>query len=180
MPASTRSSHPDHAREQAHIERAHRAELARRKSLEHSAESAGDKVTAREMRRIAMERLQHPVDLESLCFGRIDLEGGKSLHLGRGAVRDDELLVINWRLPIAAPFYEASKNDPCGLARRRRFELDGVRLLSIIDENFSSSAAPAVPRPPATRPVAQRFPPPASPQRTPDDGSEAAPAFTPH
>jgi len=69
-------------------------------------------------------------------------------------VQDTELLVINWRLPIAAPFYEASVNDSRGLARRRRFDLDDLRLRSIIDETFSGSAKAAADRPSATRTMA--------------------------
>lgn len=156
MPPLTRRAHPDLDSEQAYIERAHKAELARRDRLERSPESANDKVTAREMRRQAMEALQQPVDVESLCFGRIDLATGQSLYLGRRAVRDDnELLVINWRLPIAAPFYEANVNNSRGLTRRRRFDLDQLRLLSIVDETFERGAKSAPPQPPATRRVSK-------------------------
>jgi len=165
MVPPTGHAHPDHAAEQAYIERIYRAELETRERLGRSAELAPDKVSAREMKRLAMQKLQQPVDADALCFGRIDLDRGMQLYLGRGAVRDgdDKLLVVNWRVPAAKPFYTASRTDPQGLSLRRRFQTDDLRLLAIVDEQLGSAApGPASPTP---APIEQ---PTAGVVRTPD------------
>ncbi len=140
--------HPEHALEQAYIEKVHGAAEQARVRAERSPESAGDKFAARTAREQVLERFKEPIDLEALCFGRIDQESGDTYYLGRGAVHDEnsELLVINWRRPVASAFYTASRKDPQGLARRRRFQLDQLRLLGIVDDVFSTpSTAPAAP-----------------------------------
>jgi len=144
--------HPEHAREQAYIEEAHRADERARARAERRAVAAGDKHAARTARQKMLQRFKEPVDLEALCFGRIDLEDGKTHYLGRGAVFGDgaELLVVNWRMPVAKAFYTAHRQDPQGLALRRRFQLDQLRLLGIVDDRFGtaqSAAAPADPVP---------------------------------
>jgi hypothetical protein len=111
------------------------------------------------MREQMIKRLSEPIDAEALVFGRIDYEDGRRYYLGRGAVHDDhsKLLVINWRRPIAAPFYEAHRTDPQGLQLRRRFQLDQLRLLGIVDDVFGDTAEPRkadrVKRRPASRPL---------------------------
>ncbi|WP_354699062.1 DNA helicase [Paraconexibacter sp. AEG42_29] len=174
-PAGT--AHPDHRAEQAYIELVHRADQERRERLERSAESAGDKVTAREMKRLAVQRLQQPVDQDALCFGRIDLEkDGKSWYLGRESIRGEQgLLVINWRVPAAEPFYTASKNDPHGLLLRRRFQTEHLRLLSIVDEPFGPKPA----APPAPAPVKPAPKPRAAPPTPPTPVAPPAPVPTP-
>ncbi len=87
-----------------------------------------------------------------LVFGRIDrlaetgttvgdpssAEGVESFHLGRLAVADEarEPVVIDWRAPVAEPFYRATGRNPMGLARRRHFAMKGRQLLDIEDELF--------------------------------------------
>ena len=88
-----------------------------------------------------------------LVFGRIDRlaqeggtevgdpssgEGVESFHLGRLAVADEERepVVIDWRAPVAEPFYRATGRNPMGLARRRHFAMKGRQLLDIEDELF--------------------------------------------
>jgi DNA helicase IV len=80
----------------------------------------------------------------ALCFGRIDGEHGASWYVGRRHVEDAEAdpVVVEWRAPIALPFYRASWKDPMGLARRRQFVVDGPRLLSIGDDLFGADVAP--------------------------------------
>lgn len=178
VPPPAGTAHPDHAAEQAYIERVHRADQVRREKLANSAESAPDKVSAREMKARAMQRLQQPVDEDALCFGRIDrAEDGRRLYLGREGIRDaDGLLVINWRVPAAEPFYKASKNDPHGLRLRRRFQTEHLRLLAIVDESFGARPAAAVPvkPPPKPRVAPTTAAPPASPP-TPSPPSPRAP-----
>jgi DNA helicase IV len=88
-----------------------------------------------------------------LVFGRIDRlaqegntevgdpssdDGVESFHLGRLAVADEERepVVIDWRAPVAEPFYRATGRNPMGLARRRHFAMKGRQLLDIEDELF--------------------------------------------
>ncbi len=91
--------------------------------------------------------LKRLADLElggsSLVFGRIDRsaespDAVESFHIGRLAVADDERepVVIDWRAPVAEPFYRATGRNPMGLVRRRHFAVEGPRLLGIEDELF--------------------------------------------
>ena len=88
----------------------------------------------------------------ALVFGRIDRAGEdgtagragaegtavESYHIGRLAVADEERepVVIDWRAPVAEPFYRATGRDPMGLARRRHFATKGRQVLAIEDELF--------------------------------------------
>ena len=73
-----------------------------------------------------------------LIFGRIDLDSDDRFHIGRLAVADErqEPVVVDWRAPIAEPFYRATGRDPMGLIRRRHFVSRGRELLDIEDELF--------------------------------------------
>lgn len=73
---------------------------------------------------------------QPLCFGRIDDVEGEKFYIGRMGVsgEDQEPLVVDWRAPVAEPFYRATGRFPMGLARRRHFGLQGRRLVSIEDE----------------------------------------------
>jgi DNA helicase IV len=78
----------------------------------------------------------------SLIFGRIDRPDDHGLleafHIGRVAVADDEHnpVVVDWRAPIAEPFYRATGREPMGLVRRRHFVVKGARLVEMEDELF--------------------------------------------
>ncbi len=79
----------------------------------------------------------------SLVFGRIDRyaespDSLESFHIGRLAVADEarEPIVVDWRAPVAEPFYRATGRDAMGLARRRHFAVEGQQLLGIEDELF--------------------------------------------
>ena len=85
----------------------------------------------------------------ALCFGRIDREAEspdglmESFHIGRIAVSDSEQdpVIVDWRAPVAEPFYRATGRQPMGLARRRHFATRGRRLLGIEDELFGATLA---------------------------------------
>jgi len=96
------------------------------------------------MVRTTLQRLEQlDVGTESLCFGRIDRADGEAFHIGRLAVsgEDQEPLVVDWRAPVAEPFYRATGVHPMGLARRRHFATEGRRLLGIEDELFDVEGA---------------------------------------
>jgi DNA helicase IV len=105
----------------------------------------------------------------SLVFGRIDTEAstagngngnghgppaaarrdgigaagsGDTWYIGRLAVADEgqEPVVVDWRAPVAEPFYRATGRLPMGLARRRHFATRGKTLLGIEDELFGEAA----------------------------------------
>ncbi|MFD4552026.1 HelD family protein [Streptomyces sp. NPDC058466] len=87
----------------------------------------------------------------SLCFGRIDLSpelsasveqgeppSGISHHIGRIGIRADDAehtpILIDWRAPVARPFYLATGYTPMGLRRRRHITTDGRRVTGLHDE----------------------------------------------
>ena len=76
---------------------------------------------------------------ESLVFGRIDRVDGEQFHLGRVSVLDSEQnpVVVDWRAPVAEPFYRATGRNPLGLNRRRHLTTHGETLVSIDDEVFN-------------------------------------------
>ena len=66
-------------------------------------------------------------------FGRID-----EWYIGRRHIEDDhhDPVVVDWRAPIAAPFYRATSVDPLGVAFRRRFTLDDGDIIAYLDEHL--------------------------------------------
>ena len=68
---------------------------------------------------------------QPLCFGRLDLEDHNTIdekntaYVGRLAISDEnqDPLVIDWRAPVAEPFYRATPIDPYGVVRRRHFHM---------------------------------------------------------
>jgi DNA helicase IV len=83
-----------------------------------------------------------------LCFGRIDRDDGERWYIGRRHVEDSaaDPVVVEWRAPVAVPFYRAGLADPLGLTRRRQFVADRSTLLSMADDLFGSGAAFTDPR----------------------------------
>ena len=80
----------------------------------------------------------------SLVFGRIDPAGtGERFYIGRVGLwdADHDPIVVDWRAPVAEPFYRATGREPLGLERRRHFASRGSTLLGIEDEFFGDKAA---------------------------------------
>jgi DNA helicase IV len=73
-----------------------------------------------------------------LLFGRIDEEAGPSWHIGRRHVEDKEgdPVVIDWRAPVAVPFYQARAGNALGLARRRQVMVDRAQVVAVADDLF--------------------------------------------
>ena len=73
-------------------------------------------------------------------FGRIDSQehGPERWYIGRRHIEDEhhDPVVVDWRAPIAAPFYRATGADPLGVDLRRRFMLDGGELTAYLDEHL--------------------------------------------
>jgi DNA helicase IV len=70
-------------------------------------------------------------------FGRID-DGRDRWYIGRRHIEDDghDPVVVDWRAPIAAPFYRATSVDPLGVDFRRRFTLDDGEITAYLDEHL--------------------------------------------
>lgn len=152
--------HPDLADEQAYIDHAYDClDRSRRdawKLRDLSEPGLGGTFQARYERDVFDEALLKRLsELElgddALVFGRIDRldttgdsagsaapTGIEAFHIGRLAVADEhrEPVVVDWRAPVAEPFYRATGKEPMGLVRRRHFAVHGQKLLGIEDELF--------------------------------------------
>ncbi len=64
----------------------------------------------------------------------------ETFHIGRLAIHsaDHDPLVVDWRAPVAEPFYRATGRDPQGLVLRRHLALEGRRVVGLEDERFST------------------------------------------
>ena len=76
---------------------------------------------------------------EGLVFGRLDMGAQVSdvpRYIGRIGLRDDnyDVLLIDWRAPAAAVFYQATQADPQGVVRRRILRSKGVHVLGVEDD----------------------------------------------
>ncbi|EFQ84647.1 hypothetical protein HMPREF0063_10500 [Aeromicrobium marinum DSM 15272] len=81
---------------------------------------------------------------DGLVFGRLNLTTGESRYIGRIGVRDAEreILLIDWRAPAAAVFYQATAQDPSGVVRRRVLRCSGAQVVGIEDDLLDADSAP--------------------------------------
>ena len=144
--------HPDLADEQAYIDHAYECldtsrEAAWRMRDMTEADLGGTFQARFERNAFDEQMLKRLADLDlgaaSLVFGRIDRSAEspgaiESFHIGRLAVADEdrEPVVVDWRAPVAEPFYRATGRSPMGLLRRRHFVVEGPKLLGLEDELF--------------------------------------------
>ena len=144
--------HPELEQEQAYILHAYECLEASRvgalKIRELTSSGPGGTFQARLERNVFDENLVHRLEqLElgnaALVFGRIDRaadfgDAVESFHIGRLAVADAnrEPVVVDWRAPVAEPFYRATGREQMGLLRRRHFVVEGSQLLALEDELF--------------------------------------------
>jgi DNA helicase IV len=144
------SDHPDHEAEQAYIDFSYAClETSREKATElhDMVESgAGGTHQARFERDVISESVNNRVSQldvgdSSLVFGRIDQNedsGGESYHIGRIGVWGpaNDPVLVDWRAPVAEPFFRATGRQSMGLVRRRHFATRGRQLLGVEDEFF--------------------------------------------
>lgn len=148
--------HPELAEEQAYILHAYECLEASKsdalKIRDLTSAGPGGTFQARLERNVFDENVVHrleQLDLgdAALVFGRIDRatpsENGdeptvEAFHIGRLAVADQnrEPVVVDWRAPVAEPFYRATGRDPMNLIRRRHFVVESSKLLALEDELF--------------------------------------------
>jgi DNA helicase IV len=136
------------AEEQAHLDKVHVALDGRIAELRGRLGSSWTRQThvqlAQEQELLEANNREQLRNLESvtgkLCFGRIDLEEGSSYRLGRIGLTDgeDERVLIDWRAPVAAAFYQASATNPLGLRRRRHLRTNGRDVVKVSDDVFDN------------------------------------------
>ncbi len=140
-------NHPEIEAEQAYVDRAYRLlDEARERAVKLRSMvevGRGGTTQARYERDVIEESVQNrlgqlQLGAASLVFGRIDEDSGDTFHIGRLAVADEqqEPVVVDWRAPVAEPFYRATGRHPMGLSRRRHFVSRGRRVLDLEDELF--------------------------------------------
>lgn len=82
-----------------------------------------------------------------LCFGRIDGADGVAHHIGRIGLRTQagDPVVLDWRAPNAAPFYQATSAHPMGVTLRRRIVTRDRTVTHVEDEDLNdpTSTSPA-------------------------------------
>ncbi|NWN89106.1 MAG: AAA family ATPase [Micrococcaceae bacterium] len=73
---------------------------------------------------------------DRLVFGRLATEDNASRHIGRIGLSDDQRtrLLVDWRAPEAAPFYQATAANPRGVERRRHIMMTGRTVESFEDD----------------------------------------------
>ena len=150
------ATHPELEAEQAHVDRAYERLDQLRSDTEELLRSVLDQGRGgthqfREERdvivRTSLARLdQLDIGEQALCFGRIDRRDDdgtgrpvESFHIGRLGVSGEDLepLVVDWRAPVAEPFYRATGREPMGLVLRRHLAAQGRRIVGIEDERFA-------------------------------------------
>src|SRR5687768_11768656 len=106
--------------------------ITRGKGGTHQARLERDVLVTTSARRLS----QLSIGTEALVFGRIDTSAPEKYYIGRLAVSDEEQepLVVDWRAPVAEPFYRATGVSPMGLVRRRHLLCRGKRVVGIEDE----------------------------------------------
>lgn len=80
---------------------------------------------------------------DRLCFGRIDTHDGQTRHIGRMGLRDEQgnPVLLDWRAPTAAGFYQATTVEPMGVRTRRRIITRGRTVTHVDDEDLSDPVA---------------------------------------
>jgi DNA helicase IV len=142
------------AEEQSHLDRVHdRVEELRRRADERFAEAAADRTGSTFQARFERDVTAHHHaaraarytfgDVESLAFGRLDLDDGDLLHVGRVSVvdGDGEVILVDWRAPASAAFYQATAAQPLGVVRRRTLVTRGREVRDLDDELLDLDAA---------------------------------------
>ncbi len=155
MPAPTSADpdpDPDLTTEREHLARS-RAQLGRMRARTASLDSdaAGDRISQQLLESAIYRRMKALEDDPTvpLFFGRLDLgddhpdAGGERLYIGRRHVTDEigDPMVIDWRARVSRAFYRASKAEPMGVQRRRRFGFQHGRMTAFEDERLLEDEA---------------------------------------
>jgi DNA helicase IV len=143
-------NHPELELEQRHVDAAYAAlERAGSRARDGVAEAAAADSTISRSAHLDREALMEVflrraarlrTGDQPLVFGRID-STEESLHIGRLGLADEsgERLVVDWRTPVAEPFYRATPLDTLGLRRRRHLHCRGARVVGLDDDFFDEA-----------------------------------------
>lgn len=73
---------------------------------------------------------------DRLVFGRLDTDDQQQRHIGRLGLSDEQRsrLLVDWRAPEAAPFYQATAAQRLGVVRRRHIVMSGRTVESFQDD----------------------------------------------
>ena len=86
---------------------------------------------------------------EGLVFGRLDLKDPTEAprYIGRIGLRDEhrDTLLIDWRAPAAAVFYQATPTEPQGVVRRRVLRCSGRAVVGVEDDLLDAEAGDELP-----------------------------------
>lgn len=143
--ASSTDTDPALAREQAHLRLA-RAELARMRGQTLSLQvQGGDRVSSEYLAATLHRRAVSLVDdpATALFFGRTDAVDGQRWYIGRRHVSDSagDPVVVDWRAEVSRAFYRASRAEPMGLTRRRRFGIESGAITAYEDEELAGGVS---------------------------------------
>jgi DNA helicase IV len=83
-------------------------------------------------------------EYDGLVFGRLDLDSGAVRYVGRLGLRDErfEPLVMDWRAPASAPFYQATPADRMSVVRRRVLRCLGHKVIGVEDDLLAPGSVP--------------------------------------
>ncbi|UFS60125.1 HelD family protein [Subtercola endophyticus] len=144
-----------------------RADAQRQLARVHSQDVGGNHQSRSErdaFARVFEDRIVQLNDVdERLAFGRLEIAARESdadgdadadsdvendstgdsayRYIGRIGLRDENLkpILLDWRVPQAGPFYQATAATPMGIRSRRHLLSKGRRIVKIEDEIFDSS-----------------------------------------
>ncbi|CAI9401032.1 HelD family protein [Aestuariimicrobium sp. T2.26MG-19.2B] len=152
-PTPPSDANPDLAAERTHLARAREA-LAqmRTQTSDWRTVTGANHVSTQYLKQMLYRRAESLVDNPAvpLFFGRIDYaaslgaERDEVVHVGRRHVSaglGEDPLVMDWRAPMALPFYRASSVDPMQCSLRRRFGFRDGQITAFEDEPLTAGAA---------------------------------------
>ena len=146
-------SDPVLSSERAHLAAARAALAAMRvRSADWTKAIGGDHVSTQHLRQQLYRRRESLAEDPSvpLFFGRIDYaaalgaELDETCHIGRRHIEESiggDPLVMDWRAPMALPFYRARPGEPMGVELRRRFGFQHGEITAYEDERLAEAVA---------------------------------------
>ncbi|MGW3470308.1 HelD family protein [Saccharopolyspora sp. NPDC000995] len=141
--------------EQQHVDRVYarldelraEAEAMRDKSYEYGQEATPEALNERDVMLYHANRTLQALNAESegLVFGRLDFADGDAVHIGRLGIRDPQFdnLLVDWRAPLAAAFYQATPEQPLEVVRRRVIRSSREQVVDLSDDLLDPDRAPA-------------------------------------
>ncbi|GII25704.1 UvrD-helicase domain-containing protein [Planosporangium mesophilum] len=130
------------AREQAYL---NHARQIREQKRELRLDGTGAKANGHRRGKISNEGTRLSDSLGSpdapVAIGRV-VDSDMSLYIGHASVRADDgrMLVINWKLPAAEPYFKANHQNPLGLRSKRTFKMEGHKLVDFEEVVFKALA----------------------------------------